>query len=479
MIFSSSNFKILHQGIDTLVIGVNCTDENVFNTHFASFVYKISQLKSDAQQVKSFGEKYVLDDLGLNYGDFRVSSKGLGQYFGFFSNDDIFCTISDTKYKSNQLYHLKIQFRSVFLLKHGHVRAFDLVREFLADIFAGCFKISVLRLDLATDVTGIKYTPQDFLKFRSLKRISNYTEQTKRDDDELIKGDETSVNTTDLTQIDINNFMRFSRFEGVSFGKNPHMFRIYDKIKQIQNKNISTLIYTKWELNGFDFKRDMYVFRHEVEFGRYAIKRLIPQNITDEIDYIFKHLPAFWSQGLQICKWYDLSDDEIRRITENQVQTDSIRKIYQRCELDENRLKFWDMIKIWGDDKNNALSMHDLLKTRDIKKAKKALKAFVSAVYSNLGFESNNFFIVFEEVKKDLEREGLDLHEYGLSKLAGNFLRNEKTIKNQSLDITNPLSSLCYFALNDFFIAMEKIRSDDYKRPIVNAYEILKEQFNA
>ena len=57
---------------------------------------------------------------------------------------------------------------------------------FLNDIFGVNFRVSVLRLDLATDVTGIKYTPQDFLKFRSLKRISNYSDQYNKDDDDLI-----------------------------------------------------------------------------------------------------------------------------------------------------------------------------------------------------------------------------------------------------------------------------------------------------
>lgn len=468
MIYKDDRFKILHQGTDTLVIGVNCIDEKFFNTTFSSFIRKIATLKQQAQNLRTFGEKYILDDLGFDYGNFKVSSKGLGQYFGYFSNDDIFCTISDTKFKPKGLYHLKIQFRSIFLLKYGHVRAYELVNKFLSDIFKEHFKISVLRLDLATDVTGIKYTPQDFLQFRSLKRVSNYSDQYKKDDDDLII-DENSPVFNDITEINVNNFMRFTRFEGVSFGKNPHMFRVYDKIKQVQSKNISTLIFTKWEINGFNPAVDMFVFRHEAEFGRSAIKRLIPINESDEIAYIFNHLGAFWSQGLSICKWYDLTDDEINRLTAGTIQSDSARKIYQRCDFDDNRLKFWDMLLPWGDDKFKALTMHDLIQSKDIKKAKKALKAFVSAVYTNLGVSGENFLYVFTETLKDLENDGLTLHEYGLSKLAGNFLKNEKTIKNQNLDIDNPLFDVFNASLNDFFVAISKIRNDDYIHPITNA----------
>ena len=477
MIYNEANFKILHQGIDTLVIGVKCTDEKIYNSSFSAFVSKIASLKSDAQQLRTFGEKYVLDDLGLKYGKFKISSKGLGQYFGFLQNDDIFCAVSDTKFNGGLIYHLKIQFRAVFLLKHGHFRAYTFVENFLDDIFAGRnYKISVLRLDLATDVTGIKYTPQDFLKFRSLKRISNYSEQTKKDDDGLLDLDEKEVINVDLTQININNFMRFNRFEGVSFGKNPHMFRVYDKIKQIQNKNISSLVFTKWELNGFNFDRDLFVFRHEVEFGRYAIKRLIPIGEIDEIRYIFTHLPAFWSQGLTICKWYDLTDKEIQKLTEFNYQDSGKRMIYARCDADENRLHLWDKLKIWGDDKQNALKKHDLLQSRDFKQAKKAFKAFIGAVYKNLGCAENNFLLVLDAVKQDLARECMNIHDYGMSKLAGSFNKNEKIIDIYDLDINNPLASLVFFAIDEFIEKLETTKNQDFKAVIEEALNNFKEQ---
>ena len=472
-----SSPKIVHQGIDTLVIGVNCLDEIVFNTKFKPFVAQIRRAKEAAQMIKTFGEKVEKTNLGLNYGDFLVSSKSTGAYIGYVRNDDVFFNVSDADFKANSIYHIKLQFRSIYLLKYGHEYCMEQVKRFLFEILGANFQIKVLRLDLCTDVAGIKYTPVDFFNFRSLKKISNFGESIgKNDDDDLISSDDAVKTFTDINTITVNNFMRFNRFEGASFGKNPDMFRVYDKVKQVKNQNISELIFTKWALNGFIFDKDLCVFRHEVEFGRARIQRLIPFNTVDEVAYLFSNLGKFWATGLNICKWYDLTVKERERISNNSVQADSIRKIYQRCDQDETRFKLWDFLADWDEAKFIKLSKHDFIKSKDLKQAKKALKAFVSAVYTNLGYDYNNFLIVLDEVKKDLANQGLNLHEYGLSKLAGSFSKNEKIINDCGLYIENPLTSSIYFGLDEFIIALKEIRSEEYKKPIKDALKILQAQ---
>lgn len=472
--------KIVHQGIDTLVFGINCTDEAVFLTKFKRFVSVVKTAKEAAQDVKTFGEKVFKTDLGLKYGDFFVSSKGLGgSYFGFVKNDDVFFSISDTDFEAKSLYHIKLQFRSIYLLKYGHEFCINQVKKFLFDIFGDKYEIKVLRLDVCSDVAGIKYTPVDFFNFRSLKKISHFSQATIKetgDDSIIVSEDDNGLNNISLVNVGINNFYQFYRFEGMSFGKNPDMFRVYDKIKQIEQKNISTLVFTKWELNGFVFDRDRYVFRHEAEFGRLRIRKLMPLDVKDEVDYLINNVGRFWSTGLNICKWYDLNDSERSRISSNDIQTDSLRKIYQRCDQDETRFKFWDFLADWDETRFTKLSKHDFIKSKDLKQAKKALKAFVSAVYTNLGYDYNNFLIVLDEVKKDLEREGLNLHEYGLSKLAGNFNKNEKIISECGVYIDNPLTSSMYFGLDEFIIALKEIRNDKYKKPIKDALKILQNQ---
>ncbi|EMG31067.1 hypothetical protein [Campylobacter showae] len=472
--------KIVHQGIDTLVFGINCTDEAVFLTKFKRFVSIVKTAKEAAQAVYTFCEKFYKTDLGLTYGDFFVSSKGLGgSYFGFVKNDDVFFSVSDTDFEANSLYHIKLQFRSIYLLKYGFIVCIEQVKKFLNDIFDGKFEIKILRLDVCSDVAGIKYTPVDFFNFRSLKKISHFSQATIKetgDDSVLVSEDDTDLSKINLADINVNNFMRFNRFEGMSFGKNPDMFRVYDKIKQIEQKNISTLIFTKWELNGFNFDRDKYVFRHEAEFGRLRIRKLMPIDVKDEVDYLINNVGRFWATGLNICKWYDLRDKEREKLSSSSIQIVSIRKIYQRCDQDETRLKFWDFLADWDENRFTKLSKHDFIKSKDLKQAKKALKAFVSAVYTNLGYDFNNFLVVLDEVKKDLDKQGLNLHEYGLSKLAGNFNKNEKTIKDCGLCVDNPLTSSMYYGLDEFIIALKEIRSEEYKKPIKDALKILQAQ---
>lgn len=472
--------KIVHQGIDTLVFGINCTDEAVFLTKFKRFVSVVKTAKEAAQAVNTFGEKFYKTDLGLDYGDFFVSSKGLGgSYFGFVKNDDVFFSVSDTDFQANSLYHIKLQFRSIYLLKYGFIACIDQVKKFLNDIFDGKFEIKILRLDVCSDVAGVKYTPVDFFNFRSLKKISHFSQATIKetgDDSVLVSEDDTDLSKVNLADINVNNFMRFNRFEGMSFGKNPDMFRVYDKIKQIEQKNISTLVFTKWELNGFNFDRDKYVFRHEAEFGRLRIRKLMPIDVKDEVEYLINNVGKFWATGLNICKWYDLTDSERSRISSNILKDSGYRMIYQRCDQDETRLKFWDFLADWDENRFTKLSKHDFIKSKDLKQAKKALKAFVSAVYTNLGYDYHNFMIVLDEVKKDLDKQGLNLHEYGLSKLAGNFNKNEKVISECGVYIDNPLTSSIYFGLDEFIIALKEIRSEEYKKPIKDALKILQAQ---
>lgn len=472
--------KIVHQGIDTLVFGINCTDEAVFLTKFKRFVSIVKTAKEAAQSVNTFGEKFYKTDLGLNYGDFFVSSKGLGgSYFGFVKNDDVFFSVSDTDFEANSLYHIKLQFRSIYLLKYGFIACIDQVKKFLNDIFDGKFEIKILRVDVCSDVAGIKYTPVDFFNFRSLKKISHFSQATIKetgDDSVIVSEDDNGLSNISLVDVGINNFYQFYRFEGMSFGKNPDMFRVYDKIKQIEQKNISTLVFTKWELNGFNFDRDKYVFRHEAEFGRLRIRKLMPLDVKDEVEYLINNVGRFWATGLNICKWYDLTDRERSRISSSDVQVDNVRKIYQRCDQDETRLKFWDFLADWDEARFTKLSKHDFIKSKDLKQAKKALKAFVSAVYTNLGYDYHNFLIVLDEVKKDLDKQGLNLHEYGLSKLAGNFNKNEKVINDCGVYIDNPLTSSMYFGLDEFIIALKEIRSEEYKKPIKDALKILQAQ---
>ena len=86
------------------------------------------------------------------------------------------------------------------------------------------------------------------------------------------------------------------------------------------------------------------MFRHEVEFGRARIKKLILLNLIDEIGYIFANLGKFWATGLQICKWYDLTDKERTKLFSGNILTNYSKLIYFRAERDDDCFKLWDII---------------------------------------------------------------------------------------------------------------------------------------
>ena len=99
MLYNEKNIKILHQGIDTLVIGVKCTDEIFYNTTYSIFLDNLANLKNQAKEINSYGEKFVKSTLNLNLGDFLISSKGIQNYTYLFKNDDIFVSVANTKFE--------------------------------------------------------------------------------------------------------------------------------------------------------------------------------------------------------------------------------------------------------------------------------------------------------------------------------------------------------------------------------------------
>lgn len=71
------------------------------------------------------------------------------------------------------------------------------------------------------------------------------------------------------------------------------MFRIYDKIKQISQKQISTLIMLKWQMNGFDPEIHKSVFRFESEIHRPIFRKFIKDTVKNEVDFLFSNLGFF------------------------------------------------------------------------------------------------------------------------------------------------------------------------------------------
>lgn len=470
MFYDKEKIKIVNQGIDTLVLGIKCIESKVYNARFKYLKFKLSDLKNKAKSINTYGEKFVKDDLDLKLGNFLISSKGVQGYSYLFKNNDIFVSVSNAKFETKKQYHIKIQFRSEFLLKFGYLKCFSFVKILLNRIFYTSlnYKIYVLRLDLATDITGIRYFSSDIFNFRSLSKVKNFSLNY---DDYLIE-DEKKIDFPNLSEIDVSNFIRFNRFEGISFGKAPMMFRIYDKIKEVLKKDNSRIIFKKWEINGFDIEKDKFVFRHECEFTREVLKKMIPFNCEDEIKFVFNNLSAFWSQGLNICRWYDLNEIELKKIQLQSVKPDSIRKIYERCLKDETRFNFWRFLEIWYNDDLKNLQKRDIPFDVNIEKCKVALKSFVSSVYCNLGYRGA-FFDVLKEVLNDLKNDDMTLHDYGLLKLASRFADNEKNYEISEFENLK-LQNIFENNLKDFFILLDDLSDNKDKNIVKKALNFYK-----
>lgn len=462
MFYDKEKLKILYQNIDTLVLGVKCTDEKIYNENFLYFLKNLSDLKIKAQNINSYGEKFIKSDLNLKFGDFLVSSKGIQNYTYLFKNDDIFVSVSTAKFGVKNVYQMKIQFRSKFLLVFGYKKAYEFVKKFLFSIFGDCFKVFVLRFDICCDVTGIRYSANDFLNFRSLRKVSNFI-KVYNFDDGLIDNDE-KQKFQNFDEMPFETFLRFNSFEGISFGKSPSMFRVYDKVKEISKKSTANYLFKKWENAGFEFNKGEFVFRHECEFGRGFIKKIIPLNCDDELNFIFENLGAFWLKGLEFCKWYDLTQKERDKITNGEILKDSFRKLYSRVDKDKARFHFWDFLGSFNCD-DDFLYKHNLEFIPNMEKCKLALKSFVTQVYTNLGYQ-NAFIDVLMEVEKDLDKIGLNLHQYGLLKVLDRFSDNEKLYNK--LEITdNKMEKIANSNIKKFLTHLCGIDLDTHKKEVL------------
>lgn len=454
--------KSVYQGVDFLVLGIKITNESIFKDKFTKFKDKLDFLKRSAMAINTYGEKFVADDLGIKNARFLISSKGIENYTYVFHNNDIYVSVSNAAFESPSKYHLKVQFRSEFLVRMGEKKAYKLVKAMLDKIlFYNCYEVKILRVDLCSDIVGVVYTPNDIYNFRSLRKATNYKQDINYYK-ESPKTNKHGIKFVNYDETPNTEYVRFMRFQGISFGKAPAMFRIYDKIQEITQKQGSILITKRWEKMGVDIKKDK-IFRHECEFTRDFIKKIIPYNCKDEIKYLFDNLGKFWAVGVMLVKWYDLTQSEISRLIRYSVARKSAnkRKIYQRVNDDETRFHFWDIVSRWHNE-FYILHKHKIPNMPNLKVAKNQLKGLVSVVYKNLG-NTNAFKFVLDEVKKDLANQyQCTLHEYALNKVCSSFIDNS-TLFNESEVLKTENIDRYELHLIDIMLSLDSLINETFK----------------
>jgi len=433
------NPKILHQGIDFFTIDYFITDVVNYNDKFIPFLEKLDELKKQAQSQETFGVKFVKSELIKGYGSWFVSSKGLNRFAFYMENADYRVFVSKAKMNSD-LPQIKIEIPAKTIFRIGVKKAIELFQKFLRRVIGRSYIRRVNRIDLATDVGGIMYVAKDIFRFQTRMGISYFSED-----------------------LNVANYLRFQRFQGLQFGKGDKLFRIYDKTQKISKSPNEAYIVEKWKFNGYDDKYPVY--RHEIQYRREEIKKFIPCNCDDEVSYILANLGSLWFRALKLVEYVPLNDDEISRIYDKPlIKSDTKRQIFYRAKKDTKRFQFWDILRTWENEVYEPIEKFKKVKTYSIENVKKLFKGFFGSLFKYSGGDLTKFKEVINEVESDLEKEGVDLYMYGLSKLATSFIENYGAIImcDEVVEETQYVKVVDLY--DEFIEAIKVVNNKDYQR---------------
>jgi len=433
------NPKVLHQGIDFLVIDYFSLNVDIYNKRFIPFLDKLDRLKKEAQSEESFGVKFVKSELVKGYGDWFVSSKGLNRFAFYIENSDYRVFISRAKINSD-LPQIRVEIPAKTIFRIGVHKAIDLFERFLRKLIGKRYIRKVNRLDLATDVGGIMYVANDIFRFQTRMGVSYFGE--------------------DLA---VMNYMRFHRFQGIQFGKGDKLFRIYDKTQKIIKSPNEAYIVEKWKFNGYDARYPVY--RHEIQYRREEIKRFIPCNCDDEVNYLLSNLGSLWFRALSLVEYVPLNNKELSKIIDNPlIKSDTKRKIFYRAKKDTNRFQFWDILRTWDNEVYEPIEKFKKVKTYSIENVKKLFKGFFGSLFKYSGGDLTKFKEVVDEVERDLRKMGVDLISYGLNKLATSFIENYGVIIMCD-EVVDKSEYIKVVDLYDVFMeAIDSVNNKDYQR---------------
>lgn len=404
-----SDIKLVSQGVDTLVTSHVSINENDYNKKFLPLLSDLEFHKENAQTIESVSQdqRFVKFEF-LKMGQFKMFAQGKGVYRYMIQNEDMTIFISNTKYGSNDFNtpQIKIELRAHYLFALNHKRAYKIVLQ-LVNRLIGETKNFCNRIDIYSDIQGIKYTHMDEVRFQTNYKSTEWKER---------------------------KHSKFKRVTGFSWGNSDFMFRIYDKTQEIKQRQNKSFIKYKWLVNGYN--DDLSVWRHEVQYRRAELKNFTPKNIDDEVLFHFEQLEKLWHNATNKIRWTDLTNDEILRISENELKSDSIKKIFQRAREDNNRLDFWNILSKFENKICTQISKYKYVKEPQDKTAKKFLKAYIGATYKARGNNPDELVNLIDDVTRDLrDMLGITLHDYGELKTVSNFIENAKIQIEQGIYI--------------------------------------------
>lgn len=404
-----SDVKVVSQGVDTLVTSHIAINEIDYDKKFVPLLRKLEDLKDNAQLIDSSNQKvrYVKSNI-LGMGQFKIYAQGMGMYKYILENEDLTIFIANSKFEANEgnTPQIKVEMRAHFLFAVSYKKAYELVLKMVHKMI-GETRNLCNRIDIYTDVQGIKYTAFDEMRFQT-----NYKS----------------------TEFSVRKHSKFKNVTGFSYGNGDFMFRIYDKTKEITLRKNKSFIMYKWMLNDYDKLKALPVFRHEVQYRRAELTKFMAKGLHDEVLYFFQSLNKLWNNAISKIRWTDLSNDEVTRISENALKSDSIKKIFQRARENPKRLDFWNILKNWDNKLTTQIAKYNHVKEPKDSTAKKFLKAYIGATYSARGNNPNELINIIDDVTRELrDILGITLHDYGELKVVSNFIENSKMLLKDGL----------------------------------------------
>lgn len=410
--------KVIHQGIDTLVTSHVILNLEDYVSKFIPLLNELESLKDEAQLKESFNQKDRAVKFNLvGYGDFNIYAQGRGRYKYILSNEDIEISIANIEHGTNDFNtpQIRVEYRAHFLFALGNKKAYEIVLKLIKKL-TGATKNLCQRIDIATDIQGIQYTSSDKTRFQTLYKSADFSQ--------------------------FNEWYRHHRTTGFHIGNPDCLFRIYDKTLETRVNPNKRFIEYKWIANGYDKDKALPVWRHEVQYRRAELKKFMPKYLEDEVIFHFTQIDKLWNNIITKVRWTDLTREEIQRIEEKNLKSDSIKKIFQRARTNPARIDFWNILKNWDNELSNIPIKYEDIKEGKKETAKKYVKALVGSTYKALGSNPQMLIDILNEVQSELLQNNLTLHQYGELKTLSNFIQNAKIIDRLDLNPTNDYTAL-------------------------------------
>lgn len=359
-----SKITVINQMVDTLKLHFysleNTSSEEINN--YNNLVDDLKDLKSEAMNILSRSRDDRFMPKTINNLDFKVMASTTSGFNVSIENGNISVSIrSITKVITSPI--IKVEFRSEFLARVGHIRAIKLVNKFISSILP-THKIKVSEIHLACDVQGYEFNNLDFYRIKTLSR-----------------------NKRGFSEVDNKEFyFDSSSCTGLSFGKGDLMLRIYDKTVEInKNKKKAFIEATRWIPNNL-YNPDKKVWRIEFQLRRNHFKHLSSDTygLLDSLESVINSIPDLWGYCVNKFTHKEISNQHIfdrlqgyktlKNGSIKAITKEAIKKQFQRADITE----LWSSIQTFNNFKSKNLTRYEEIKKPEVQYVENAFKGLIS-----------------------------------------------------------------------------------------------------